>query len=310
MLIAAASVLSLVGFFLLSAVLPRERLRGVVASIVVCAQFVGWSLVVPLPIRNAVIVASLLLLVLSALSPRTQPARRTPILPLCVAFFACTLVTTAITNPDGAGLIGRVGSFSCLLVVVVTQFSSKDAQAFRDGIVATAGLQAVFGLIEFFVTHAPVLWGYKVYANGRASYNENPSSATPSSASKAPRATGSRSPRFSPSDCWSCSRSGAAIDRRFASRSSPPSPSASCWRERAACSWPPPWPSSTSRSRRAHCRLEAATFSCSREARSPPSPTAHPSCRTSTTSSAPDPSATDPATSNTCRGFFSDRRAK
>lgn len=161
------------GYFLVARAASGCR-RGVVVAIVSALQFLGWSQVVPLDIRNAVIVGSLILLTLAALAPRVGPPRRAvPVLVLTAAYFGTGLVATYLGYPEGTGMLLRLAGLSIMLVVVVRRFTASDLRALLDGLLASAFLQAVFGLIELVIGE-PVLWGYKTYESGRALFNENP----------------------------------------------------------------------------------------------------------------------------------------
>lgn len=162
------------GYFLVARVVSPGSRRGVVVAIVSAVQVLAWSHVVPLDIRNAVVVASLIVLVLVAASPRLGQSRRAlPVLMLTTAYFGMGLVATVLGYPAGTGLLLRLAGLSIMLVVVVRQFTAPDLRALLDGLLASALLQSALGVIEFMIGH-PVLWGYKTYENGRALFNENP----------------------------------------------------------------------------------------------------------------------------------------
>lgn len=176
MLIAVLVPFALGAFFLLASILPVRRLRGVGLTAVVMAQCLAWSPVVPQNVKDAVIVATLLFLTLLALSPRqrrARPAHSPTLLPMTILLFGCSLVTTQLANPDGVGLVLRLGALASLIVVVVRQFDRDDVLAFRRGMVVNALVQTGLGLAEFLLTHRPILWGYKVYTNGQELHNEN-----------------------------------------------------------------------------------------------------------------------------------------
>lgn len=162
------------GYFMLARLVTVPYRRGVVVAIVLAIQAIAWSQVVPIDIRNAVIVASYILLIFAALAPRAERHRRSlPVLALTAAYFGMGIVATYLGYPSGTGLLLRLAMLCLLLIVVVRQFTSFDLRALLDGLLASAFLQAASGLIEFVIGQ-PVLWGYKTYENGRALYNENP----------------------------------------------------------------------------------------------------------------------------------------
>lgn len=173
MLAAAAGGLAVPLFFVLARMVRRDVLRGTVVALVLGVHCFAWSPLVPQPVCDAVVVATLVLLLLTAASPRGGAAIHVTAAPLVlVALFASASLITFVAYPAGLGLVLRMALLSGLVVLVLSQASPADRRRLVDGVVVVAVLQALAGLVEF-ARGAPLLWGYKVYATGRGLWNEN-----------------------------------------------------------------------------------------------------------------------------------------
>jgi hypothetical protein len=173
MLAALAGILAAGAFFGLSAVVRGHALRGTVVALVLGLHCFAWSPLVPQAVCDAVVVASLVLLLLTAASPRSPGGLRVAAGPvLLVAVFVGASVTTAVAFPPGLGLVLRTTLLAGLVVAVLAQAAPADRRRLVDGVVVVAVLQGLAGLVEV-VRGEPLLWGYKVYATGRGLWNEN-----------------------------------------------------------------------------------------------------------------------------------------
>ncbi|MBD8585889.1 hypothetical protein IFT90_15135 [Frigoribacterium sp. CFBP 8766] len=173
MLAALAGVLAVPAFFVLAAVVRGDALRGAVVALVLGLHCFAWSPLVPQAVCDAVVVASLVLLLFTAASPRPPGGLRVAAGPvLLVAVFVGASVTTFVAYPPGLGLVLRTTLLAGLVVVVLAQAGSADRRRLVDGVVVVAVLQGLAGLVEV-VRGQPLLWGYKVYATGRGLWNEN-----------------------------------------------------------------------------------------------------------------------------------------
>ncbi|NIJ05851.1 hypothetical protein [Frigoribacterium faeni] len=172
---AVAAVLAVGAFVVLSATVRRETLRGTVVAVLLGLHCFAWSPLVPQAICDAVVVASLVLLVLTWASPRPRPTARPHVdvaQLLLVVLFGCACLVTAVAYPPGLGLVARMALLCGLVVAVLSQASAADRRRVVDGVVVVALLQCLAGLVEF-VRGEPLLWGYKVYTTGRGLWNEN-----------------------------------------------------------------------------------------------------------------------------------------
>ena len=173
MLSALAGVLAVPLFFVLATTVRRDSLRGTVVALALGVHCFAWSSLVPQTVCDAVVVACLVLLLLTAAFPRDGVPLHLGVAPmLLLALFASASLITLVAYPPGFGLVLRMTLLAGLVVLVLAQAGPADRRRVVDGVVVVAVLQALAGLVEF-VRGEPLLWGYKVFETGRALWNEN-----------------------------------------------------------------------------------------------------------------------------------------
>lgn len=173
MLTGLATVAAVVAYFVLAAQVRPSALRGTVVGVVLGVHCFAWSPVVPLDVRDAVVVATVVMLALVAVSPTCQAVRRpSAVAVLLVLLFVGASVVTFVAYPPGFGYTLRLSALVVGLVVVLSQSTVDDRSALVTGLVVVGSLQAACGLVEAVIGE-PVLWGYKVYDTDRGLWNEN-----------------------------------------------------------------------------------------------------------------------------------------
>lgn len=168
-----ATVAAVVAYFVLAAQVRASALRGTVVGVVLGVHCFAWSPVVPLDVRDAVVVATVVVLVLVAVSPTCQAIRRpSAVAVLLVVLFVGASVVTFVAYPPGFGYTLRLSALVVGLVMVLSQSTVDDRAALVTGLLVVGSLQAACGLVEVVIGE-PVLWGYKAYDTDRGLWNEN-----------------------------------------------------------------------------------------------------------------------------------------
>lgn len=171
----AVGLLGLVGVVLVVVVfVPAASRRGVTLGLVLVALFGATSDSVPNSVSQAVQIVCAVLLVIALVGAGRGSTSVRPSIAILVCLVVTTLVVTVLNFPAGDLLAIRLALLAVLSALVASRFSRDDLAALLHIVIALAVVEVGLGILEVAVTHQPIPWGYKTYADGSVFDNPNP----------------------------------------------------------------------------------------------------------------------------------------
>jgi len=154
-------------------VLPPDRRRGAALVAATVLTTSASSLSVPATVRHAVVAAAVAVLGAAVLTPRRWPSGPHGIVVTVLVTSAATVTCVLVLAPSTIVLAAELAALAVLVTLATATASSADRRLFLRGLVAWGCAEAVLGVVEAFVTHRPLPWGYKVLSTGRSFVSPN-----------------------------------------------------------------------------------------------------------------------------------------
>ncbi|ROS78260.1 hypothetical protein EDF24_1034 [Curtobacterium sp. PhB130] len=171
---------ALVGLAALAAVatgivlVPVDARRGAAVVLALVLLLVGAGSAAPAIVRDAVVFGSAAVLLIGLLAGGRRPARGGPVIAIAVVFLV-VVQTVTILNASFATLqFTRLAVLAVLALVAVSGFTARERRMLLTAFITIGVVEAGLGLVEFAVTHRPIPWGNRVYADGSEPSLRNP----------------------------------------------------------------------------------------------------------------------------------------
>jgi len=167
LLVAAGSVI----LFLLT---PADRRRGLAGTIGVALLVFGASARAPSVVQDATQVGAAVAFALGTVVGGLRLREVRGVLVVLAAFTVIVLTVTQLAFPLGTLLFVKLMAVALSALACFSGFSSSDRSLFLTGVLVLAAVESCLGVLESFVVHEPLPWGYKVQENGSAVVLQNP----------------------------------------------------------------------------------------------------------------------------------------